>query len=244
MSNQSDIKPDKIHADTQGQNEPAFGLSYLLGIDLMPRIRNWKSLNLYKIDEGNFYQNIDILFSKTIDWELIEKHWYDLMQVVISIHKGKVLPSIILQKLGIHGRKTKLYKAFRELGRVIRTLFLLDYIHDQDFQQTIHQATTKVESYNSFCDWITFGGQKIRTGDPVEQEKRVKYTSLIANTVMLNNVHDLTQAILEMKKEGDHITSEMLSSLSPYKNEHLRIYGEFVLNLEKNYQPIIKRNLK
>lgn len=244
LSNQSDIKPDKIHADTQGQNEPAFGLSYLLGIDLMPRIRNWKSLNLYKIDEGTFYPNIDVLFSKTIDWELIEIHWYDLMQVVISIHKGKVLPSIILQKLGIHGRKTKLYKAFRELGRVTRTLFLLDYIHDQDFQQTIHQATTKVESYNSFCDWITFGGQKIRTGDPVEQEKRVKYTSLIANAVMLNNVHDLTQAILEIQKEGNLITPEMISSLSPYKNEHLRIYGEFVLNLEKNYQPIIKRNLK
>ena len=133
-----------------------------------------------------------------------------------------------------------MYKAFKELGRVIRTLFLLDYIHDQNFQQTI----TKVESYNIFCDWITFGGQKIRTGDPIEQDKRIKYTSLIANTVMLNNVHDLTQVILQLKKEKYNITSEMLSSLSPYKNEHLRIYGEFVLNLEKEYQPISQKKLE
>ncbi len=72
----------------------------------------------------------------------------------------------------------------------------------------------------------------------------MKYTSLIANAIILNNVHDLTQATLEMKKEGQVITSEILSSLSPYKNEHLRIYGEFLLNLEKNYLPIIKRNIK
>ncbi len=243
LSNESEIQPSKIHADTQGQNEPAFGLSYLLGIELMPRIRNWKELTLYKINQETSYPTIDVLFTNTIDWELIEKHWYDLIQVVISIHKGKVLPSMILQKLGVHGKKTKLYKAFKELGRVIRTLFLLDYIHDQNFQETIHQATTKVESYNSFCDWITFGGQKIRTGDPIEQDKRIKYTSLIANAVMLNNVHDLTQVILQLKKEKYDITPEMISSLSPYKNEHLRIYGKFVLNLEKDYEPISQKKL-
>src|SRR6195256_1395594 len=42
LKNQSDIQPDTIHADTQGQSTPVFGLAYLLGIDLMPRIRNWK----------------------------------------------------------------------------------------------------------------------------------------------------------------------------------------------------------
>ncbi|MBI3605665.1 MAG: Tn3 family transposase [Nitrospirae bacterium] len=44
LKNKSDIQPDTLHADTQGQSEPVFGLSYLLGIDLMPRIRNWKEL--------------------------------------------------------------------------------------------------------------------------------------------------------------------------------------------------------
>ncbi len=45
MKNQSDIQPDTIHADTQGQNLPVFALSHLLGIKLMPRIRNWKDLS-------------------------------------------------------------------------------------------------------------------------------------------------------------------------------------------------------
>lgn len=36
------IRPDTLHTDTQGQSETVFGLAYLLGIKLMPRIQNWK----------------------------------------------------------------------------------------------------------------------------------------------------------------------------------------------------------
>jgi TnpA family transposase len=46
----SDIQPDAVHADTQGQSTPVFALSYLLGIRLMPRIRNWKDLVFYRPD--------------------------------------------------------------------------------------------------------------------------------------------------------------------------------------------------
>jgi TnpA family transposase len=48
------------------------------------------------------------------------------MQVVLSIHTGKLLPSWLLQKLNTDSPKNKLYLAFRELGRVIRTMFLLE----------------------------------------------------------------------------------------------------------------------
>lgn len=48
LKNKSDIQPDTVHADTQGQSTPVFALTYLLGIKLMPRIRNWKDLKFYK----------------------------------------------------------------------------------------------------------------------------------------------------------------------------------------------------
>ncbi|MEM1369398.1 MAG: Tn3 family transposase, partial [Cyanobacteria bacterium P01_H01_bin.15] len=40
LKNTSEIQPGILHADTQGQSSPVFGLSYLLGVELMPRIRN------------------------------------------------------------------------------------------------------------------------------------------------------------------------------------------------------------
>jgi TnpA family transposase len=45
--NESDIKPDAIHADAQGQSRAIFGPAYLLDIELLPRIRDWKGKNFY-----------------------------------------------------------------------------------------------------------------------------------------------------------------------------------------------------
>ncbi len=85
LKNSSLIQPTTLHADTQGQSTPVFALSHLLGIKLMPRIRNWKDLTFYRSDKNTVYQHIDSLFSDSINWKLIETHWQDLFQVVLSI---------------------------------------------------------------------------------------------------------------------------------------------------------------
>jgi len=85
LNNKSNIQPDTLHADTQGQSTPVFALSYLLGIHLMPRIRNWKDLKFFRPNKHTHYKHIDPLFKDVIDWGLIETHWKDLFQVVVSI---------------------------------------------------------------------------------------------------------------------------------------------------------------
>jgi TnpA family transposase len=122
LENKSDIRPDTLHADTQGQSETVFGLAHLLSIQLMPRIRNWKDLKFYLPSEDLGISHINELFSDTIDWNLIETHFEDMLRVAISISQGKIRSSTILRKLGTYSRKNKLYFAFRELGRVVRTV--------------------------------------------------------------------------------------------------------------------------
>nr|WP_281419260.1 Tn3 family transposase [Rhizobium mongolense] len=140
-------------------------------------------------------------------------HWQDMLQVILSIQAGLVLPSMLLRKLSSHNRKNRLYQAFRELGRVERTLFLLRYISDPQVRRSIRAETTKIESFNDFLDWITFGGPVIKSGDPVEQEKQVKYASLVANAIMLSNVADLTDVINSMAEDGLRVTPELAASL-------------------------------
>ncbi|MFK7979257.1 MAG: Tn3 family transposase, partial [Saprospiraceae bacterium] len=238
MKNTSKLQPDTVHADTQGQSEPVFGLSYLLGIQLMPTMRNWNDVTFYKADKDDSYQHIDELFSDTIDWDLIRTHWKDLMQVVISINQGKVLPSMLLQKLGTNSRKNKLNKAFRELGRVIRTIFLLEYVNSEEMRRKIRATSNKVESFHFFHDWITFGGFIITTGDPVEQHKRNKYIDLVANAIMLHNVADMTKIIDELVKNGEEVTPELLSFLSPYLTEHIKRFGQYLLDTGEVPEPL------
>jgi TnpA family transposase len=58
MRNQSTIQPTTIHSDIHGQNLPVFGLAHLLGVELMPRIRNWKDLRFYRPDKNTVQQEV------------------------------------------------------------------------------------------------------------------------------------------------------------------------------------------
>jgi TnpA family transposase len=124
--NTSDVQPDTIHSDTQGQSAAIFGLAHLLGIQLQPRIRNWKDLHLYRPNPASHYEHIDVLFTAQVDWDLIDTMFPEMLRVAISIGAGRIKPSTILQRLATNSRKNKLYVAFRELGRVVRTVFLRD----------------------------------------------------------------------------------------------------------------------
>jgi TnpA family transposase len=239
LKNQSVLQPDTVHADTQGQSEVVFGLAYLLGIKLMPRMRNWNKVAMYRPDKKVTYPHIDAWFTRNVNWSRIEEHWPDMMQVVLAIHKGKVLPSWLLQKLTTQNPKNRLYLAFRELGCVIRTMFLLEYVSDTPLRRQIRAATTKIEAYHHFSDWIFFGGDGIlRSRDPIEYEKRIKYKDLIANAIMLHNVADMTNILHEMVQEGYEITPDVVATFSPYLTEHLKRFGEYIIDLESIPLPL------
>ena len=71
---------------------------------------------------------------------------------------------MLLRKLGVYSRHSALYKAFSELGRVQRTIFLLTYMSDPALQQHIRAETTKVEAYHHFTDWLAFGSPVLQVG--------------------------------------------------------------------------------
>ncbi len=244
LKNTSTLDVDTVHADTYGQSEPVFGLAHLLGIKLFPRMRTWNDVVFCRPSKKEKYEHIDALFTDTINWELIETHWQDMMQVVLSIQAGKVLPSMLLRKLSSHNRQNKLYLAFRELGRVERTLFLLRYVSEGKLRQSIRAETTKVESYNDFLDWMGFGGPIIKSGNPEEQLKQVKYMDLVANTVMLNNVAEMTASLTDMMTEGQTFTALQVARLSPYWREHIRRFGQYVLDMEEELPASVFRSLK
>jgi TnpA family transposase len=232
LKNDAIIKPTIVHADTQGQSTVVFGLSHLLGIKLMPRIRNWKDLKFFRPDKNSTYQNVDSLFSDAIDWDLIKTHWQDLIQVVLSIKYGKISSSLLLRKLGTYSRKNRLYQAFQELGRVIRTLFLLEYLSSPKLREIITATTNKVEAYNALSEWVFFGSRIIvASNDPDEMEKAIKYNLLINNCVILQNIVDLTETIHKLQSSGVNITKEDIARLSPYITSHIKRFGDYFLDL-------------
>jgi TnpA family transposase len=90
-----------------------------------------------------------------------------------------------------------------ELGRVVRTVFLLRYIWDLKLREQITASTNKVEAYNGFAKWLLFGGSGvIADNDPEEQEKAIKYNDMVANAIIIQNVVDPTAILRRLMEEG------------------------------------------
>lgn len=234
LKNESDLQPDTIHGDTQAQSAPVFGLALLLGITLMPRIRHWKHLKLYRPAPDTAFTHLDALFSAPVDWPLIERHWPDMLRVALSIKAGRITPSTLLRKLGTYSRKNRLYQAFRELGGAVRTEFLLNYLGSAELRTVIQAATNKSESFNGFSQWIAFGGDRtLPTNDRDEQRKLIKYSHLVANCLIFHNVYSLSRVLHGLQQTGYPLTPALMAALSPYLTRHLNRFGRYDLDMEK-----------
>ena len=202
-------------------------------------------MKLFRPNKGIRYEHIDMLFDEAIDWKLIETHFDDMLRVAVSIKAGNVTASTVLRRLGTASRKNKLYFAFRELGRAVRTTFLLSYIGDADLRRTIQAATNKSEAFNGFAQWIAFGGGGvIAENDRDEQRKIIKYNHLVSSLVILHTVDAMTKGLGQLEDEGYEFTPAAIGALSPYRREHINRFGDYTLDLARAPQPLSARGLK
>src|SRR5699024_8380284 len=145
-----------------------------------------------------------------------------------------ITPSTILNILGTYTRKNKLFQAFRELGRVIRTTFLLKYMSDEEVRKNIHSATNKSESFNHFTKWLPIGGLSIiDENERVKQRNFIKYNHLVSNCLIFYNVFSLSRILQEYMQEGHSYDDELISYLSPYVTAHVNRFGKYHIDFKR-----------
>lgn len=131
--------------------------------------------------------------------------------------------------------------ALQELGKAVRTKFLLEWILDGSLRRVIHKCTTKIERHHRFAKHQAFGGGgHLRTNDPADQEKAIVYNELVANAVVLQNVVDQTNALHLLRSEGALIRHVDLTFLSPYATSNFKRFGDYPTDLRPEPVPVLR----
>ncbi|MGV8636946.1 Tn3 family transposase, partial [Pseudomonas aeruginosa] len=126
LYHESDLRIEEHYTDTSGFTNHVFALMHLLGFRFAPRIRDLGETKLYVPQGVQTYPTLRPLIGGTLNIKHVRAHWDDILRLASSIKQGTVTASLMLRKLGSYPRQNGLAVALRELGRIERTLFILD----------------------------------------------------------------------------------------------------------------------
>lgn len=221
LENNTILKIREHTTDTHGYTEIVFALCHLLGFYFMPRIRDLKDQQLYRIDKSVDYGDLNHLLTKTADLAIIEEQWEYMMRVVISLKQKTAPAHVIVQRLTNSSPSDRLTKAFTNLGRIIKTEYILRYLTDKDLRQTVQWQLNKGEYRHKLPRWIFFADQgEFTTGDYEEIMNKASSLSFVSNAILYWNTIKINDVVEQLRQQGEDIDDETLShiSLLPYKH--------------------------
>ncbi|MBN9142546.1 MULTISPECIES: Tn3 family transposase [unclassified Novosphingobium] len=215
-------------ADTGGFTDHVFAACSLLGYRFAPRIRDLPQKRLYAFTPGATPANVRGLVGGKINEPLIERNWPDILRVMATIAAGIVAPSQILRKLASYPRQNELALAFREVGRVERTLFMIDWILDAGLQRQAQIGLNKGEAHHALKRAISFHRRgEIRDRSGEGQHYRIAGMNLLAAIIIFWNTMKLGDVVSSRAANGAAVPPDLLAHVSPLGWEHINLTGEY-----------------
>lgn len=235
-----EIKSNIHSTDTHGFTESIFGATHLLSTTFAPRIKKIKDQTLYSFKPRKEYEvhGYKILPDRYINVELIRENWDDILRLIATIRLGECTASQIFKRLSSYSKQNPLYRALKEFGRIIKTIFILKYIDDVELRQTIQKQLNNIELYNKFSKAVFFANnQEFRQGTKEEQEMVIGCRRLIQNSIILWNYLYLSQKLATC--EDPVRREEMLAIIkngSVITWRHINLHGEYDFTPISNQQ--------
>jgi len=233
LHHETDLNIEEHYTDTAGYTDQIFGLTHLLGFKFAPRIRDLSDSKLFTIDKASEYPKLEAILRGQINTKVIKENYEDVLRLAHSIKEGTVSASLIMGKLGSYSRQNSLATALREMGRIEKTIFILNYISDESLRRKIQRGLNKGEAMNGLARAIFFGKQgELRERTIQHQLQRASALNIIINAISIWNTLHLTKAV-EYQKQASSFNEELLHHMSPLGWEHINLLGEYHFNSEK-----------
>jgi len=231
----TEMAVEKNYVDSHGQSEVAFAFCYLLGFQLMPRLKAIHSQKLYRPEPGmaDAYPNLKPALTRPINWELIRQQYDQMIKYATALRLGTAETEAILKRFTRNNLQHPTYKALAELGKAVKTIFLCDYLHDEELRREINEGLNVVENWNSANSFIFYGkGGEIATNRLDDQELAVLSLHLLQNCLVYINTIML-QNVLSDHKWYDAMAKEDFRALTPLIYTHVNPYGTFKLDMSE-----------
>lgn len=216
------------YADTGGFTDHVFAVTALLGFQFIPRIRDLPSKRLYLFDPASCPKELKGLIGGKVREPVISSNWPDILRSAATMVAGAMPPSLLLRKFAAYPRQHELAVALREIGRVERTLFIIDWLLDADMQRRAQIGLNKGEAHHALKNALRIGRQgEIRDRTTEGQHFRMAGLNLLTAIIIYWNTKHLGQAVASRRRDGLNCSPDLLAHISPLGWAHILLTGEY-----------------
>jgi TnpA family transposase len=168
-----------------------------------------------------------------LDADLIERNWDDILRLASSIRHGTVSASLIMRKLASYPQQNQIARALREIGRLERTVFILDYFLDEALRRRVRTGLNKGEALQALARALFFGRSgEFRDHHLEDQMHRASCLMMLISSISAWNAVYIDKALAHLRSIGEAVSEEYLSHISPLAWEHINFLGRYSFDLD------------
>ena len=220
------IEIDEHYVDTGGASDHVFSLFTLGGKRVAPRLRDLKDWRLHAFEDADSYPTLKHHIGDRIDTAAIREGWDEALRIGVSIEDRIVVPSTVLKKLAALPKTNVLSRALREIGRIERTLFMIEWYSSPELRDRCRAGLNKGEAGNKLTRAVFFHERgEIRDGSFESQAFRASGLNLVVSAIVLWNTVYLSRAVESLRAEGRDLPDDVIRHISPQIWEHINLTG-------------------
>jgi TnpA family transposase len=228
LEQQTELQPMRIMTDTGAYSDMVFGLFRLIGPRFCPRLADIGGARFWRIDPLADYGKLNVLAKHRINMDLVPPNWDDALRLAGSLKLGRVPATGIMRTLQVGDKPTPLAKAIAEIGRIEKTIHLLNYINDESYRRSTLLQLNLGEGRHSLARAVFHGKrgelhQRYREG----QEDQLGALGLVLNIITLWNTIYIDAAVNQLREEGFLVLDEDVARLSSFSHGHLNLLGRY-----------------
>ena len=228
LMNEAGRKIKEQYADTGGFTDLVFATTSLLGYLFHPRIRDLASKRLHVFNPRAVPKELKDLTGDRIRETTIIANWPDVLRCIATMLSGRMQPSQLLKKLAARPRQHDLALALREIGRVERTLFIIEWLLNTEMQRRANIGLNKGEAHHALKGALRIGRQgEIRDRTTEGQHFRIAGLNLLTAIIIYWNTKQLGMAVAQRQKTGLDCSPDLLAHISPLGWAHILLTGEY-----------------
>ncbi|QWK81239.1 Tn3 family transposase [Ochrobactrum sp. BTU1] len=217
--------------DTGGASDHVFALFALIGKRFAPRLRDLKGRKFHTFEKQETYPALKEHIGAVLNIDLILEYWDELLHLATSITTRSVAPSTILKKLAASPNPSQLAKALRELGRLERSLFMIEWYSSSALRRRCQAGLNKGEAAHKLKRAVFFHERgEIRDRSFDSQAFRASGLNLVVSAIVHWNTVYLERAVKHLRQQGRHIPDVVLKHVSPLAWEHINLTGIYSWN--------------